>query len=147
MNKITHIIVHCSDSAWGCAREIDKWHKERDFSGIGYHFVILNGYSEVRKYIDPLNGSIECGRDMDQDGAHCIGFNDCSLGICLILKDKPTIEQLDSLKSLLADLCRKYSIPTQNILGHRETENGKSQGKTCPNFDVEPIRVWLRGKV
>lgn len=147
MNKPTHLIVHCSDSEWGCAREINNWHMQRGFSGIGYHFVITNGYAEPNKFIEPLNGSIECGRDTDQEGAHCLGYNDHSLGICLVLKTKPTIEQLDSLKKLSLDLCRKYNIPAANVIGHNETESGKAEGKTCPNFDVSAIRVWLGSRL
>lgn len=143
MNKPTHIIIHCSDSEWGCTREIDKWHKERGFSGVGYHLILLNGHIEPERYIDVMNGSIECGRDLDSDGAHCIGYNERSIGICLILKAKPTIEQLDSLKRLVLELCIKYNIPPENVLGHCETESGKAEHKTCPNFPVEPLRGYL----
>ena len=147
MKKIDSLIIHCSDSSWGCAREINKWHLARGFSGIGYQFVILNGQVEPGKYIEPLNGSIECGRDLNETGAHCIGYNDHSLGICLVLKDKPTIEQLDSLKKLTLDLCRKYDISPDSVLGHCETASGKEEGKTCPNFDIGPVRVWLKGRI
>ena len=43
MRKINKIILHCSDSAWGSAAAIDRWHVERGMRRIGYHYVILNG--------------------------------------------------------------------------------------------------------
>ena len=43
MREIKKIIIHCSDSEFGDAALIDKWHKERGWTGIGYHYVILNG--------------------------------------------------------------------------------------------------------
>ena len=147
MNQPTHVIIHCSDSAWGCAREINKWHIQRGFTSIGYHFVIMNGNPEIGKHIEELNGAIECGRAMTEIGAHCLGYNERSLGVCLVLKDKPTIEQLDALKYLLIDLCHQYGIPAENVLGHCETDSGKSEGKTCPNFDVAPIRMYLGPRI
>ena len=145
--QVTHIIVHCSDSDWGNAREINKWHLSRGFSGIGYQFVILNGQVEPGRYLEPLNGSIECGRPLNEPGAHCIGYNERSLGVCLVMKDKPTIEQLDALKDLCLDLCRKYDVQPDNVLGHCETRSGQDEGKTCPNFDVAPIRTWLKTRL
>ncbi len=154
-NPITHIIVHCSDSEWGTAREIRKWHLEKGWKDIGYHFVILNGAVLPGTEFFSLNGSVECGRELDGDlfiedneaGAHTLGYNEASIGVCLVLKRAPTIEQLDALKRLLLELCKKFSVPVKNVLGHRETESGKAQGKTCPNFDMEPIRLWLNGRV
>ena len=147
--KPTHIIVHCSDSTWGCAREINEWHVKRGWSGIGYHFVILNGLPETNKHIIALEGAIECGRDMDSEGAHCLGYNDRSLGICLIGNGAGSfkIDQFDSLKMLLLELCKMYGIPPENVLGHGETESGKAEGKTCPNFNVSDIRSYLRGRI
>lgn len=149
MKTISSIIIHCSDSAWGCAREIREWHRARGFSDVGYQFVILNGRTEPDKFFSALNGSIEAGRDMDGPGAHCLGYNDTAIGICLIGKTTRdmSLEQFDAMKRLLLELCTVYKISAENVLGHCETKSGKEEGKTCPNFDVEPLRVWLRGRV
>ena len=154
MREITHIIIHCSDSAWGCAREINEWHRERGWGTqtippIGYHFVLLNARPEPGIVIPALEGQIECGRKVQDVGAHCLGFNLNSIGICLIGNGPNTfvLEQFNSLKSLLMDLCTTYRIPPENILGHRETDSGKAEGKTCPNFAVEDIRTWMRGRI
>ena len=60
------IIIHCSATRAGqdfTATDIDRWHRQRGFRSIGYHFVIR------------LDGTIEPGRDVALDGAHCTGWN------------------------------------------------------------------------
>ncbi len=42
MRKIDSIIIHCSATKVGqdfTAADIDRWHRERGFNGIGYHYV------------------------------------------------------------------------------------------------------------
>ena len=159
-NLITNIVVHCSDSEWGTAREIKKWHtmpipEGRGWSDIGYHWVIQNGKPTPHQILPALDGSIECGRYLDEDniieademGIHCLGYNLNSIGICLIGIEVFTIKQFDALKNLLLDLCRNHNIPADNVLGHFETESGKAQGKTCPNFQVADFRTWLKGRI
>ena len=62
MRNIDSIIVHCSATKAGqdfTAADIDCWHRERGFNGIGYHYVIR------------LDGKLEKGRDVSLAGAHC----------------------------------------------------------------------------
>lgn len=149
MNDPKYIIVHCSDSKFGNARVIDRWHKEKGWDGIGYHYVLLNGHLEHGEYVITMEGAIECGRPVENVGAHCTGYNDRSIGICLIGIGLSTFvpKQFDSLKELCREMCIKFHIPSENVLGHCETESGKEQKKSCPNFDVSAIRTWLKGKV
>ena len=59
MRNIDSIIVHCSATKAGqdfTAADIDCWHRERGFNGIGYHYVIR------------LDGKLEKGRDASGDG-------------------------------------------------------------------------------
>ena len=75
MRNIDSIIVHCSATKAGqdfTAADIDCWHRERGFNGIGYHYVIR------------LDGKLEKGRDVSLAGAHCRGWNERSVGICYI---------------------------------------------------------------
>ncbi len=156
--KIDNIIIHCSDSVWGCAREIKLWHTlpppdGRGWSDIGYHFVILNGRITPKQELSALDGCVECGRYLDEDdiiapfeiGIHCLGYNDHSIGICLVGKSQFTQNQMESLKDLCLELCQLHEIPANNILGHCETVSGQKEGKSCPNFDVAEIREYLRG--
>jgi N-acetylmuramoyl-L-alanine amidase len=152
MAKLTHIIIHCSDSDFGTADMIRGWHKRRGWRDIGYHFVIRNGADKI-SFSNPDNdGLVETGRMLDGDdfltdnekGAHALGYNENSIGICLIGIKNFTSNQIRSLLSLIEELTSKHNIPHTNILGHCETASGKRQGKTCPNFPVSDIRERLR---
>ena len=93
---MTNIIVHCSDSSFGNAALISRWHTlpvpdGRGWDAIGYHYVILNGRLSAYKTHSRYDGHIETGRPLDDDkdmeldekGAHAFGYNN-SVGICLI---------------------------------------------------------------
>ena len=144
MKKVTHIIIHCSYSHWGCRNEIEKWHLERGFKEIGYNFVILNGRYDHDDYIPSLDGAIEVGRDIDVVGAHALGYNGISIGICLIGKDGQfTSRQMIALMALVRDLMSIYVIPKSNVIGHNETPHAIEIGKTCPQFEVKTLRKSL----
>jgi len=132
MRKINEIIIHCSATPEGretTVEDLDKWHKEKGFKCIGYHYVIY------------LDGSIHKGRDESMQGAHCSLHNACSIGICyiggcekqgnkLISKDTRTPEQKAALIELLQELVTRY--PRATIHGHNEFAK-----KDCPCFDVQ----------
>jgi N-acetylmuramoyl-L-alanine amidase len=157
VKKVDDLIVHISDSTFGSAREIRRWHMDPNrpggpFKDIGYHFVILNGQILPNFFLSCLGGSIEIGRQLDGDsmmqdneiGAHCLGYNDHSIGICGVGKGGWQPTQIASLLTLCKSLMRIYGIPPQNVLGHCETESGKKEGKTCPNLDMAYIREHVR---
>ena len=126
---INEIIVHCSATAEGKDFTIDdikKWHKDRGFSDIGYHYVVYR------------DGSVHNGRDVSISGAHCTNHNSHSIGVCYIggcskdgktPKDTRTTEQIQALKNLLTELKKLY--PKASIHGHRDYAN-----KACPSFDA-----------
>ena len=73
--RITEIIVHCSATCEGKdfgAGDINVWHIARGFDCIGYHYVVR------------LDGTVERGRDEQRIGAHCVGHNAMSIGVCYI---------------------------------------------------------------
>jgi len=112
------VIIHCSDSPSGNASEITKWHVlERGWKSIGYHYVILNGNLYPGIDNDYFDGHIETGRPLSEDGlltpnefgAHTLGQNDKSIGICLIGKSNTfTDSQLSSLRNLIAHLKKQF---------------------------------------
>lgn len=130
MRKITKIIIHCSATPEGrdyTVADIDHWHKQRGWKGIGYHYVIYR------------DGSVHAGREVEQIGAHCTGQNANSIGICYIggmtadnkkPKDTRTPAQKAALRDLVERLIAKY--PAATVHGHREFAN-----KACPSFDVK----------
>ena len=118
MRNIDSIIVHCSATKAGqdfTAADIDCWHRERGFNGIGYHYVVR------------LDGKLEKGRDVSLAGAHCKGWNKRSIGICYIggldengrPADTRTNAQKRVLYQIIMDLQREYNI--LQVLGHRDT--------------------------
>lgn len=108
---------------------IRQWHKARRMADIGYHYVIYR------------DGSVHAGRPEEQQGAHCIGHNQESIGICYVggmSRDmsEPQDTRTAAQKKSMADLCRrlKTKYPGATLHGHNEFAN-----KACPSFDV---RRW-----
>ena len=135
MREINKIIIHCSDSTWGDVSEVDKWHKERGWSEIGYHYVVLNGHRGYKSdFRSRDNGYVEQGRDERKKGAHCKGHNADSIGICLIGKQHFTQRQIESLRILIEKLLQRHNIERDGVYGHYEFSI-----KTCPNMTKEFI--------
>lgn len=152
-NKIKYIVVHTSDSKWGSVDVIRSWHtdpppKGRGWSDIGYHYVITNGFDTYNALVTNkrtiTNGIIQPGRPLHLDGAHCVGFNQNSIGICLVgANGVYTSSQTKALESFCLEKMATYNIPVTNIIGHYETKNGRSQGKTCPDINMVDWRARL----
>ena len=151
MRFIDSIFVHCSASTWGCALVIDDWHKARGWTGIGYHYVILNGCPyETSKYDYVLDGQIESGRAIEEIGAHARGANRRSIGVCLIGGSSstwhPSPNQLNALTFLCKDLMRRYNLEVNDIFGHCEISDYNpafSTKKTCPVMSMPKFRACL----
>lgn len=134
------IIIHHSDSSYGSAAIIDKWHRDRGFDELGYHFVIGNGTNSG-------DGQIEVGPRWTKQkwGAHDNAldnrFNTNGIGICLVGNfnvTHPTPRQLHSLVRLVVYLMEKYSISADHVLGHGETKDTQCPGKF---MNVAAIRL------
>lgn len=151
MNQIQYLLIHDSDSSYGNPFMINEWHKQRGFewkhhqSGTciyaGYHYLILNGnlYSSMDKNSE-FDGEIIPLRPEYAVGAHCVanGRNADSLGICLV--GPPfTKAQMVSLVSLCGRLQKKYGVPVDRIVGHKEQDSQKRD----PRFDMQALRFYL----
>lgn len=145
--KLNNIILHCSDSEFGNVDTIRGWHKQRGWRDIGYHIVITNGtIKSTDDYREEFDGQVCMGRHFDDDdfidesetGAHTLGYNNNSIGVCLIGTTMFTRKQTARLLELLLHLTQRHGISTKNILGHYET--AQANGKTCPNIDMEQLR-------
>lgn len=142
MKTIDAIIIHCSATRAGQdlrAKDIDRMHRARGFNQIGYNYVV------------DLDGTVENGRALTINGAHCLGYNDHSVGICYIggldengqPADTRTDQQKAAIRELVATICKDY--PIIEVLGHRDTspdlnDNGIIEPcewiKMCPCFEV-----------
>jgi len=137
VRKIDLIVFHCSDSTWGDRDAIDKWHQQRGWSGIGYHYVILNGFIHSNsKYDQELDGIIQTGRPLKSSGAHVRGLNKHSIGICLIGKHHFTSAQLLSVRELMKQIRKELQCELK-VKAHYELDDKK----TCPNINANLLRM------
>jgi N-acetylmuramoyl-L-alanine amidase len=145
--RIKYLVVHCTDSPYGSVDMVREWHLSRQFHDIGYHFLILNGYttsSKKKSYNKAIDGKVCQGRRESRRGAHARGYNTNSLGVCMVGREGNfSIAQLSSLKCLLVCLMREYNVPLKKVIGHYETKSGTEQGKTCPTIDMPEFRLQL----
>lgn len=129
LSHINKVIVHCSDSDAAGDDHIDtirSWHMLRGFDDVGYHFFITT------------KGDIHKGRDLTQYGAHTLGQNSSSIGICLSGKESFKPEQYFALGSLYQVLCIELNKDLP-IYPH----NNFNVLKTCPNFDLAMFDKWI----
>lgn len=161
MRLFDKIWLHCSASRWGSAHTFDKWHREdRGWREIGYHWVILNGWTAPDQNLPWINldGCIESGRRMDDDdkvehnetGAHVYGANSTGVGICMVGNETFTDNQFISVKKFIGELSYKLGISYDNVYGHYEIgrlEPMFAVDKTCPNIPMEEFRAYLHGKI
>ena len=130
LRRIDEIIIHCSYTPVSMdigVKEIRRWHtEERNWSDIGYHFV------------QRRSGLIEVGRPIERAGAHTIGRNAHSIGICMV-GGKPvfnfTQKMITEMQSFLNKLKDQY--PNAKLSGHNEHSS-----KPCPKFDVRQLFYW-----
>lgn len=142
MREINLIVVHCSATRADrdfTENDLEVCHRHRGFNGAGYHFYI-------RK-----NGDIKNTRPLEKPGAHALGYNAHSIGICyeggLDVRYRPadtrTEWQKHSLRVLIRTLLMDY--PGCRVCGHRDLSpdrngNGRISPeewvKECPCFEV-----------
>ncbi|PRR79714.1 peptidoglycan recognition protein family protein [Clostridium vincentii] len=110
-------------------QRIDELHKERGWSGVGYHFYI-------RK-----DGTIYRGRPENAIGSHAQGVNARAFGISLegnFNNEYLTMQQKDSLIALSKYLMNKYNIT--DLKRHKDVRNTECPGV---NFPFEEIKAEL----
>ena len=129
MRRIDRIIVHCSATNPEqdfCAADIDRWHKAKGWSGIGYHYVVK------------LDGTIEKGRTVEKAGAHAFGYNKRSIGLCYIggvdMDGNPTDTRTVSQKLAMRIFIHMLKNDYPNATVHSHSEFSK---KACPSFNAK----------
>ncbi len=146
MRKVDLIVIHCSATREDrpfTEHDLDTTHRLFGFDGAGYHFYIRR------------NGDIKSTRPVERVGAHALGYNATSIGICYeggldchgLAKDTRTEWQRHSLRVLVRVL--KIDYPGVRVVGHRDlspdtNRNGEVEPmewtKQCPCFDVSKER-------
>lgn len=128
LQAVEYIIIHhaASDDPRLDVMTVHGWHQERGWAGIGYHFFIKQ------------DGIIQAGRPLATRGAHTLGYNDRSWGVCFaghFERRPPTLAQMQSLDLLLPYL--KDLKPNLTVGGH-----GEFQATLCPGkfFPLEQVK-------
>ena len=132
---INLIVIHCSATRITRSYTVDdcrRDHRNRGFADIGYHYYITR------------DGVVHAGRPLYTEGAHAVGYNRYSIGICyeggLDIRGRPadtrTPEQKETLQKLLDRLKEDY--PRARVVGHCDLPGVR---KDCPCFEVANARV------
>lgn len=120
-SKTDEVILHHAEASSATVWDINQWHLDNGWVGIGYHYYI-------RK-----DGSIYRGRPEWAVGAHATGHNDRSIGICCegaYMTETMPAAQLASLKALLRDIMERYG--TMPIRRHRDVNSTSCPGDNFP---------------
>ena len=120
-SKTDEVILHHAEASSATVWDINDWHLDNGWVGIGYHYYI-------RK-----DGSIYRGRPEWAVGAHATGHNDRSIGICCegaYMTETMPAAQLASLKALLRDIMGRYGKLT--LLRHKDVNSTDCPGKNFP---------------
>lgn len=134
------MVVHSTDSQYGNVATVDRWHKDRGWEGVGYHYVILNCYPvpnrwDFKRPDLASDGVIEIGRPESLRGAHARGYNHQSLSIAMVGKSGAlTSKQIESAVALTLDIKKRY--PIERVVGHYEL----TDLKTDPDIDMDLFR-------
>lgn len=131
LKNVDYLVIHHTASTQDVPiEEVDRWHKQRGFIGVGYHFLIRR------------DGSLEGGRPEWAMGAHVKNYNDRSLGVALngdFMVQMPTPQQMVSLIALLKELQARY--PAAKVVVHRHLRPTECPGV---NFPWDELQSRLR---
>ena len=113
------------------AQDLHK--RVRGWSDVGYHYMI------------DWKGRIFQGRPVDRLGAHTEGNNRGSIGVVLLgdfSRQRPPLEQVASLKTLLRWLIAVHGISPKDIRGHHQFKYTLCPGKHFddPSDPRSPLR-------
>ena len=160
--RIAKIYIHCTASEWGTVEEVERWHKERGWRTIGYHWLITNIFPTYASYKESVampefDGKLWEGRTLNDDltleeheiGAHVRGENAYSLAVALVMNEVATSKQVDTLIDHCVYLCRKYELSPDMVRGHYEhwKDRGLVPKKSCPNLPMPTVRAQIREKL
>ena len=136
--KIHTIVVHYSATypdAHVDRDVIDRWHRDRGFREIGYHWVITR------------DGTLQEGRAEGTPGAHVRGHNSGTIGICWtggldrasgpnVGVWNPTPEQEETLVKLIRDIQKRHP-DAKRVVGHKDLV-----ATECPGLPKGGVAAW-----
>lgn len=153
LDAIKYIVVHCSDRDWTLkqleeydvdgyvAEEYNHISKE-GLPGLTYHETVMKD----GKHYHTL--------PHEEVSWHAGGYNTTSLAVCVMyrVKDTPPKPMIWSMIDVCTDLCLRYGLTPDAVVGHRELKGtgwipgkfgSKRLRKTCPglNIDMNKVRI------
>jgi hypothetical protein len=142
MNKPTVVITHHALSLpHHTELDVDNWHRQR-WPG----FVSRAGFHVGYHYVINTDGRLVQTREHDEEGAHTIGMNRSSIGVCFMGNfdlHYPSEAQLTTWKKLYEKLRAEFpAIPTKP---HRAYASKSCHGKLLPDdyFAIIPAKLSL----
>ncbi len=131
MRDINEIILHCSATPEGRHHDVEdirRWHVDgRGWSDIGYHYLIL------------LDGTVEAGRPVARQGAHCKGHNKDTIGICYVGGCDKSMKPKDTMNHGQEKAFLNLVEALRNVFGELKVHGHQlyAPHKACPSFKVE----------
>jgi N-acetyl-anhydromuramyl-L-alanine amidase AmpD len=123
--RVKRVFIHCSAASRKSvdAEEVDLWHKQRGWSGIGYHYFIKT------------DGTLESGRNLERTPAAQRWNNRGTIAICLngLKVTDYTAAQFKTLIRLCLQIDAAYK---GKITFHGHCEVSK---KACPVFNYKDV--------
>lgn len=138
---VHHSLTKDSGSvSWGAIRTYHTKTLDEPYSDIGYHAGV-----ELVKSGNELYYEILMGRMWTEQGAHCRGQNEDSLGICFIGNFDlvlPPMAQLEAGAKVIALWLDLFELAINDIYSHHNFAPHKS----CPGkfFDMESLKECVR---
>ncbi len=132
LNNPRYIIIHHGAGDWNF-EQVNRHHTEK------WGFISSLGFGIGYQYFISNSGRVYQGRADNEEGAHTIGYNKQSIGICLqgnFEEEQPTPAQMDALKKLVKEKKEKYNIIIVN--GHQNFSN-----TSCPGQNLYKLIVNL----
>lgn len=139
INKPIYLIVHhtggsdldpMNDSSNFTFKQCNALHKEK------WDFISTLGYYCGYQYYIEKDGTLYQARADTEEGAHTVGYNLSSIGICLAGNfdaTLPTDAQKKTLQKLLLQKAQQYGIPITNVLPHRKFAIKTCFGRKLPD--------------
>lgn len=147
INKPEYIIVHhiggsdaepLADTSDQTFEDVNAWHRISPRVWLGKLSSL--GYAIGYHYFIDKQGKLTQGRADSDEGAHCVGYNLKSIGICMagnFDRTLPNFNQTEALIKIVKEKMKQYNIPLDKVVPHRTFAN-----KTCYGRNLSDI--WLK---
>lgn len=136
MNKPTKIITHHAlSSINSTAQDIDAWHKLRWNGFVSRYHKNRKGepYHVGYHYVIEWTGNVIQCRDESEEGAHTIGMNTSSIGVCFVGNfdnHLPNELQLKAWRGLYREIVSRHPhLKPSDVVPHRRYSNKSCHGK------------------